>query len=525
MRVILHIGQHKTGSKALQSALFANRSFLREHGYLYPIRRGWRRPQPQAMNHHALFQALRQALDSPEPPQVATKALQRELAWLLDPRRSDDSDSHSDSVILSSEDLFDLHTAHETEFREQRIADGSRLLARCLADFHCAVTVMVYLRRQDHLLAAHYGQAIKGTLAHPDFSAFQHAFEPRLASEAILRHWERAFGPEAIRVAAYEREAMPEGIVADFCRQALGIGPPPRPLPFPGHPEAINRTPCREQLDYIRALNRRTSHGLAVLPRAQVLAAAFADRSRRPAGISAWLSPVQRAALLARHREGNSGIAQRHGLAIGLFREPSPDPDAAWMPPPAPDLQRWLRLDQQARDASAPGPAWRHLRSGIGRLLRGRSVLWIVPPAAAAPDQQLAIHLFQGLAGDPERRSRILPSLRRAPRRVALVVLVGPPPGDAGTIRCLQHLRRRRVPVLLLRGGASASRGNPAEGPAVVPRGDRGEGPAGPGATSAGGPARDGLPSVDAVIDAVISVDPSLGEWPSPLTLTAWLDG
>ena len=36
-RLVVHVGQHKTGSKALQSFLYHNRRGLRDRGILYPV--------------------------------------------------------------------------------------------------------------------------------------------------------------------------------------------------------------------------------------------------------------------------------------------------------------------------------------------------------------------------------------------------------------------------------------------------------------------------------------------------------
>ena len=105
-------------------------------------------------------------------------------------------------VVISAEDLFDMQTAHETEFSRELVEAGARRLARLAADFGYDVRIAVYLRRQDHLLAVHYAQYIKGSSVNDvDFDEFAEAFAPRLDSWSILTAWVAAFGPEHVRYA------------------------------------------------------------------------------------------------------------------------------------------------------------------------------------------------------------------------------------------------------------------------------------------------------------------------------------
>ncbi len=440
MKVILHIGQHKTGSKALQSALHANRHHLAARGIAYPVEAGLAGPlRPYEMNHHRLFAALRAAVDSGErPADVAAVVAMLDRLLAACP-------SEAKTLILSAEDLFDMHTAHEAAFVPGRVAVASRLLARALAARGCRARLVCYLRRQDHLLAAHYAQFIKGSgTHHPEFAEFQAAFALRLDAEAILAHWDEAFGAEAVLVAAYEPRAMPGGIVADFFRRALELPPPPVTVPFPDDLEAFNVTPSRDHLEYIRLLNRRASRGQPVLSREHALESAFRDRDIPAAGIAAWLSPRERAALLERHEPGNSRIAARYGLGQTLFREPPPAAADSWTPHPGLDFNRLVELDARARgiavERSGGAPAGR----------RRRVVLWVISPHATPAEESAARTGLETVAGCPGLESRVVPGLAaegvlRLWRRVACVVLVGPQAGG------WQEVLTRWA---LLRGGA-----------------------------------------------------------------------
>ena len=447
MQVILHIGQHKTGSKALQSALYANRDHLAARGFAYPVAATGTAPlRPYEMNHHPLFAAVRAAVDGGEGP-AALASLRALLAGLIAA-----CPAGTETMILSAEDLFDMHTAHEAAFVPERVAAGARLLARELAAIGCHPRLVCYLRRQDHLLAAHYAQFIKGSGTHElEFGEFEALAADRLDADASLTRWEEAFGREATAVAAYEPEEMPGGIVADFFRRALDLGPPPVTVPFPDDLEAFNVTPSRDHLDYMRLLNGRSRRGRPVLARGQVLEAAFRDRGRPAVGIAAWLSPAERAALLARYEPGNRRIAARHGLAGPLFRERPPRDDGSWKPCPPLTLERLVELDTQARAAGSE-------RAGATGRRRGRVrlILWVVSPHATVADEAAAGELCAAVVGCPGLASRCVRSVRFGTAlaslgRVAFLVFVGPPAGGwsatvARVVFALGGARVVRVP-------------------------------------------------------------------------------
>ncbi|MFM9117411.1 MAG: hypothetical protein ACKOU6_14750, partial [Planctomycetota bacterium] len=313
------------------------------------------------------------------------------------------------TVILSSEDLCDMHTAHEPQFSRELVLAGALLLARALSNLSTDVQVVCYLRRQDHLLAAHYAQFIKGSgRNHQTFAEFQRLFADRLEYDALLASWESAFGVERVTVAPYERKVLPAGIVPDFFERILGLGPPPDPQPFPDNLEAQNITPSRDHVEYMRYLNQRAARGEKVIGRSQVLAAAFRDQAAAATGISAWLSPAERAELLALYDSGNRRNALRHGLGEQLFQEPMPRADDPWHPPPAPDLRRLVQLDHEARKPIAVLPAWRRFLDHIRSQFFGRQIWWIIPPSVNSADLQLATQLVPPFAGHPTVQSRIL---------------------------------------------------------------------------------------------------------------------
>ncbi len=464
MRLILHIGQHKTGSKALQSALYANRPFLADYGFCYPLEElDAPAPKPQHLNHFTLFEAIRAQIGHTvarpgglvashetrggDAQGLIASALRRMIAH---------APAYAPAAILSAEDLFHMHTAHEMAFSLDVVAAGTQALASALRHMSLDAKIVCYVRRQDHLLAAHYAQLIKGGGAHLTFEEFARLFAPRLDTHAVLQCWERAFGQDSLVVSAYEPHGMPGGIVSHFFQHALGIPPPPEPMPFPDDLESQNITPSRDHIEYMRCMNRRISMGLPTLPRQAALESAFADHATRPAGIAAWLSPAERGQLLSACESGNRSIARRHGFGDTLFREPPPDPADRWEPCGPPSLARLVSLDAMARERCHELVARRHrggswLRTALRhwrRTLRTRHVLVIAGPHATRVDEQLAAALVTGVMAARDLELALMPTIAPSEltavwRRVACILLVGPVElRDPRAMRAMARARR-----------------------------------------------------------------------------------
>ena len=266
-RLILHLGQHKTGSKALQSSLAVHADRLQARGVLYPrLAPAGRASHAQAVSHHRLFVAVRHAAMRAHGDAAAADRFrsaegcdeghspEESFAQLDAARRR----AGATALLLSAEDLFDLHTCHELTFAPAYAAHAARLLAALAGTHGYATRLIVYVRRQDHLLAAHYAQFVKGAPEGDlDFATFAERFAPRLRTSERLQPWVDAFGAAAIVLRPYEREQLPGGIVPDFLRLLLGAPPVPAwPAP-PRDRESANVTPDHEHLECIRLLRRR----------------------------------------------------------------------------------------------------------------------------------------------------------------------------------------------------------------------------------------------------------------------------
>ncbi len=263
-RVILHIGQHKTGTKALQYFLATHSDALATRGILYPLARPSRhRDGAYDISHYRLYALLRreilvrtgEALDASPASAEFWKSQRRfcdghrSLRALLRAFEKVRARRGAHTLLLSAEDLFDMHTAHEAGFDELRVERGVELLAEAFRGMSWKPQIVLYLRRQDHLLAAHYAQFIVGsTINHSDFETFAQDFLPRLDFHALLAPWIRHFGAEAICVRPYESATLPAGVVHDFFDRVLGFLPPGSWHEPPCNPDFAHASPPRERV-------------------------------------------------------------------------------------------------------------------------------------------------------------------------------------------------------------------------------------------------------------------------------------
>jgi len=342
-KLILHIGQHKTGSKALQSFLAFNASRLTKHNICYSVKKSFKRNiHAYAISHYRLFALLyRETLLNCGDIKAAERFWIKQQTYcqpftslreLFQNFETERIKYQADTIIVSAEDLFDMCTAHDLNFSMSTLTTAIKILAELIKAFNYQPVIVVYLRRQDHLLAAHYAQYIKGSdRNNMDFSSFAAAFAKQLCYSDILTAWANEFGTEAIKVRSYESSTLPNGIVQDFFEQLLGFAVPEDWPKVKLGVESVNASPNRDLIEFIRILNRRQQQGLAVYPRNAVLAAALAlpPSSEKQPAIAAWLSPQARRELLSRHAEGNQDIAHRF-LGETLFKEALPEENAGW---------------------------------------------------------------------------------------------------------------------------------------------------------------------------------------------------
>ncbi|MEG6509456.1 hypothetical protein V6C03_10790 [Methyloligella sp. 2.7D] len=192
-QLYLHIGLGKTGTTSLQTFFWANRKPLAKYGILYPT------TGAVAGAHHLL---------SPHIPPflkdvwdfVPTSKWAPELAQAANM-----------PVLLSSELTSSAKPDVVARFGEELLP-------------YFDTKVIIYLRRQDHLIVAGYSQQIKAGTQKMDIGgAFARLFG-QFDFKARLMPWIEAFGAENLILRPYERRQLIGGdIRKDFLSGILGI--------------------------------------------------------------------------------------------------------------------------------------------------------------------------------------------------------------------------------------------------------------------------------------------------------------
>lgn len=218
MRILLHIGQSKTGTSAIQGYLTLNRHHLLKAGVLFPTAKiGGLRIDLES--HNALADAL-----------VGLKPYPNLTAHQYFNQFFDDARcSRAHLMILSAEHFFGGQP------RIYEVPDEPTYYARykakveALADYLQGheVSVLAYLRPQVDWLASTIGHTIRierltGTKQiYGNDGQFFELFKPLLRYCRLIDIWATSLKPNAITVVPYERDFLHgHSSVADFLERA-----------------------------------------------------------------------------------------------------------------------------------------------------------------------------------------------------------------------------------------------------------------------------------------------------------------
>ena len=202
----LHIGTHKTGSSSIQHWLKENRSLLEADGYYYPIEGAYFYP-PEAS-----ASLLAHAMLERRPSYIGNTVIDRN-SCVSDIGR-DIKNSSCKSVIVSSE-----HFSHAKKIEEvKNIFD-------LFSDLFEKMTVIVYLRRQDHRLESSWSQNAKSGAITLSFDEIlnQHLSSPNWNYFELMAPWVEVFGRDNVIMKPFEKEQFfKNDLIHDFLN-ALGF--------------------------------------------------------------------------------------------------------------------------------------------------------------------------------------------------------------------------------------------------------------------------------------------------------------
>ncbi len=313
MRLLLHIGTHKTGTTSVQMFCARNRDTLRRQGIWYPDydligRQGY-------FAHHHLAHAL-----AGLPTSRGTRPEAFEFLAAIRAQAAPD-----ETVLISAEPFW-RHVCPPVELLENEyLADGGaatywqrrRDYVRALRDAFgdLEVEVAVVLRRQDQCAESLYKERVKGTDYAEDFGTYLTAFEHRLRYFDQLMVWAAFF--QTIHVLVYEDLVEDGNLVGGFFRSldldVSGDLPPQR---------KSNISLNNDLIEFKRRLN---GTGLTEDELYETVLVMQDDEFQTglelDAGSTLWESRSRRLAYLQRFDDQNAKIREHFlpARAVGLF--------------------------------------------------------------------------------------------------------------------------------------------------------------------------------------------------------------
>jgi hypothetical protein len=337
MTVYLHIGLHKTGTSSLQSFFSNNRPAFEAAGYAIP-QRGWL----DGAHHNIPLEILRKPKFDPQQGGLAEALPQ--------------IDSQPNALLSSEEfEFLDL--------------GGVRRLREGLGER--PVGVIVYLRRQDALIASTYAQQIKMGARLGSFGDYvtSSLYHPRFDLFMLLMRWSAVFGREAIQAGVICEETSGDRLFDDFLAR---LGAPDLKAAKPD--KLYNPSPSWAEVELLRRLAILLKpKGRKFLPDELQRMKVLARRRVRVDGIDPdarlSLDAADLERVKARYQHGNvrvaedfiSSPAQREALMFSSGGKAGSAPaEDAYFVAAAAEL-----AEAFARGAGAPGPGKRPGKAAV----------------------------------------------------------------------------------------------------------------------------------------------------------------
>lgn len=264
MRVLLHIGQSKTGSSAIQAFLMLNRQKLREIGVLYPAAKIKGMPVNMGA-HNAVADAL--AGKSSFPYLTADQYFQQ----FFEEAKS----INANLLILSAEHFFAGEPRTWDVLDEEEYFKRYEQKVQNLAAYVSGheVSILVYLRPQVDWLSSAVSQNVRidrlisdKQLYHNDRQFFE-VVKPLLRYSTLLDVWARTLKPSSFMVIPYDRKTLVKNSsIADFLHRA---GLENTVFPYASTDIQVNESLTREYIEVKKILNghRRTKNEERVIIR------------------------------------------------------------------------------------------------------------------------------------------------------------------------------------------------------------------------------------------------------------------
>ena len=323
MRILLHIGTHKTGTTSIQKFCARNRERLRAGGLWYPDY-----DLIGAEGHYAHHHLANAIAGLPTSRGVLADA-ERYFAAV---RRQ----AGVDETVLISAESFWRHVSPPVELSKNEVQAagglgpywaGRRAFVARVAEMAGAegVEIAVVLRRQDDCAESMFKERVKGTAYAESFDAYLDAFSHRFQYFDQLSVWAEFF--RDIHVLAYDDLVTRPNFVSAFF-EALQV-----PLEHEAEPAPrLNTSLSNDLIAYKRDLNRRGLVDDALYEIAELMQTeAFLDGLPLDRRSTLWADPARRQVFMNGFAEQNAQVLERFATLdrSTLF----PDPADGFAPP------------------------------------------------------------------------------------------------------------------------------------------------------------------------------------------------
>lgn len=324
MKLILHIGTHKTGTTALQQFLYANRAPLAASGFHYAT------PPHRLQEANIVANALN----------VGKKGVVHEfLTKHIECARR----SGAHTLLASAENFYAMSVLDAMQRRELCVNAVERDHA-LIETLHSLVPADIntwqnvcYFRRPDRYAESLYSQHVKrGIIFDGTFDEFLPIITPALFYNEHMRAWSDVFGESSCIVRLYE--PVKADVVSDFVKNILGIRDV---TPFFKIKRHANDRVSRDVLEFKRRRNGTAKLNERDIERTilRLVDEEMELREVEPDYYQDFLSPYARAELLRQIQPDMQALQASHDLP------PFPPFDlesakASWRPYPGLDPQR-----------------------------------------------------------------------------------------------------------------------------------------------------------------------------------------